>query len=167
MRFLMIDRVRELVPDQRIVAIKNVAMESDYLEHHFPGFPIFPGVLALEAMAQASGHLLSRSIEILEQRNSFAMMTANSAKYMKFVRPGDQLVICFFTYKISGQHFTRIWSHPRSSLKFHRNIFSPAFYALVYPCMLRAEKHGYFYFFFAAQARIRKFSLFQVAFKTK
>ena len=93
MRFLMIDRVRELVPDQRIVAIKNVAMESDYLEHHFPGFPIFPGVLALEAMAQASGHLLSRSIEILEQRNSFAMMTANSAKYMKFVRPGDQLVI--------------------------------------------------------------------------
>lgn len=93
MRFLMIDRVRELQADQYIVAVKNVAMEAPYLEHHFPGFPIFPGVLCLEAMAQAGGHFLSRSIKEIEGDDVFAMMTSNRAKYVKMVRPGDQLVL--------------------------------------------------------------------------
>jgi 3-hydroxyacyl-[acyl-carrier-protein] dehydratase len=93
MRFLMVDRVRELVPDQRLVAVKNVSLDADYLEHHFPGVPIFPGVLMLEAMAQASGHLISRSIFELEQRHVFAMMISNRARYLKVVRPGDQIIM--------------------------------------------------------------------------
>jgi 3-hydroxyacyl-[acyl-carrier-protein] dehydratase len=94
MRFLLIDRVLAFEPDRRLLAIKNVAMESQYLEYHFPQAPVFPGVLIIEAMAQASGYFITRSIEELDGgRMVFAMMTAANTRFIKLVRPGDQLRI--------------------------------------------------------------------------
>jgi 3-hydroxyacyl-[acyl-carrier-protein] dehydratase len=94
MRFLLIDRVLELEPDRRMLAVKNVAMESQYFEHHFPKHPVFPGVLIIESMAQASGYFITRSIEELDgHRQVFAMMTATNTRFLKAVRPGDQLRI--------------------------------------------------------------------------
>ena len=74
-------------------AVKNVSMESPYFEHHFPGMPVFPGVLTLEAMAQASGFFVMRSVDICEQRKVFAMLNASRSRWMQAVRPGDQIII--------------------------------------------------------------------------
>jgi len=91
MRFLLIDRVREFEAGKRLVALKNVSLESSYLEHHFPGEPVFPGVLIVEAMAQASGYLISYSALETGSASVFALMTAANVRFLKVVRPGDQL----------------------------------------------------------------------------
>lgn len=94
MRYLLIDRVLELVPSERIVAVKNVTLESDYLEQHFPGVPFFPGALVLEAFAQASGYLVAATASELEGR-SLALVLAGveRARFIRPVVPGDQLLI--------------------------------------------------------------------------
>ena len=94
MRFLLVDRVRELEAGQRIVTIKNVSFESDYFDHHFPMLPIFPGVLLVEAMAQSCGYLIWRSVEQLEGRRVLPVLTGiGGARFLRTVVPGDQLVI--------------------------------------------------------------------------
>ena len=61
MRFHLVDRVLELEPGERIVAIKNLSLAEEYLADHFPGFPVMPGVLMLEAMTQAAAWLVRAS----------------------------------------------------------------------------------------------------------
>lgn len=58
MRFTLVDKVVELEPGRRIVAIKNLSLAEEYLADHFPGFPVMPGVFMLEAMTQASAWLI-------------------------------------------------------------------------------------------------------------
>lgn len=94
MRFFLIDRVRELHIGERIVALKNVTLESAFFDQHFPGIPILPGVLGMEALAQSSGYLISRSIWEREQRRVLPLFTGVSrARFVRAIRPGDQLVI--------------------------------------------------------------------------
>lgn len=94
MRYLLVDRVREFEAGRRIVAVKNVSLESDYFDHHFPMVPIFPGLLLVEVMAQTSGYLIWRSAEQLEGRRLLAVLTGiGGARFLKTVGPGDQLVI--------------------------------------------------------------------------
>jgi 3-hydroxyacyl-[acyl-carrier-protein] dehydratase len=94
LRFFLIDRVRELHIGERIVALKNVTMESAYFDQHFPGHPILPGVLGMEAMAQASGYLISRTVWEREQRRILPLFTGVArARFVRAIRPGDQLVI--------------------------------------------------------------------------
>ena len=89
--FLMIDRVVEFIGDKEIKAIKNVTINEPYFQGHFPGRPYMPGVLQLEAMAQASGILMLRKISI-EGKLAF-FMSADKVKFRKVVSPGDQLEI--------------------------------------------------------------------------
>jgi 3-hydroxyacyl-[acyl-carrier-protein] dehydratase len=90
--FLLIDRIVELEPKTRIVAIKNVTVNEPHFTGHFPDFPIMPGVLIVEAIAQAGGALLLTEIP---DRDTKLMVFAgiDSAKFRKPVVPGDQLRI--------------------------------------------------------------------------
>jgi 3-hydroxyacyl-[acyl-carrier-protein] dehydratase len=88
--FLLIDRVVEMTRRERIVAIKNVTANEPFFQGHFPGFPIMPGVLIVEAMAQAGGTLLM--MEIADRDEKLMLFTGiERAKFRKPVTPGDQL----------------------------------------------------------------------------
>jgi 3-hydroxyacyl-[acyl-carrier-protein] dehydratase len=90
--FLLIDRVIELVRMQRIVAIKNVTINEPFFAGHFPNMPIMPGVLIVEAMAQAGGALLLT--EIPDREHKLMVFTGiEKARFRRPVAPGDQLRI--------------------------------------------------------------------------
>jgi len=90
--FLLIDRVTELVRTKRIVALKNVTINEPFFAGHFPDFPIMPGVLVVEAMAQAGGVLLLTEFPDREQK--LLLFTGiERAKFRRPVVPGDQLRI--------------------------------------------------------------------------
>lgn len=90
--FLLIDRVVELTHKQRIVALKNVTVNEPFFAGHFPGFPIMPGVLMVEAIAQAGGALLLT--EIPDRSNKLMVFTGiERARFRRPVVPGDQLRI--------------------------------------------------------------------------
>ncbi len=89
--FIMVDRVVEFVGDDALVAIKNVSINEPFFQGHFPGNPVMPGVLQLEAMAQAAGVLMLRRGSAEGKTTLF--MSADKVKFRKPVRPGDQLII--------------------------------------------------------------------------
>jgi 3-hydroxyacyl-[acyl-carrier-protein] dehydratase len=90
--FLLIDRVIDLEPRKRIVAIKNVTVNEPFFMGHFPEYPIMPGVLIVEAIAQSGGALLLT--EIPDRANKLMVFTGiERAKFRKPVVPGDQLRI--------------------------------------------------------------------------
>jgi 3-hydroxyacyl-[acyl-carrier-protein] dehydratase len=90
--FLLIDRVVDLTRKQRIVAIKNVSINEPFFAGHFPGFPIMPGVLIVEAMAQAGGALLLT--EVPDRDRKLMVFTGiEKARFRRPVVPGDQLRI--------------------------------------------------------------------------
>jgi 3-hydroxyacyl-[acyl-carrier-protein] dehydratase len=89
---LMIDRVTELDPGKRIVALKNVSANEPYFQGHFPNRPIMPGVLILEAMAQAAGILVFRSRGMKpDDKSIYYYVGIDNARFKKPVVPGDQL----------------------------------------------------------------------------
>ena len=87
--FLFVDRVLEL-EERRIVGIKNVTMNEPFFQGHFPGHPIMPGVLIVEAMAQVGGMLLMGTVEDPDSKVVY-FMSLDNVKFRKPVRPGDQL----------------------------------------------------------------------------
>jgi 3-hydroxyacyl-[acyl-carrier-protein] dehydratase len=90
--FLLIDRITEIVRTKRIVALKNVTINEPFFAGHFPTFPIMPGVLVVEAMAQAGGVLLLSEFPDREQK--LLLFTGiEKAKFRRPVVPGDQLRI--------------------------------------------------------------------------
>jgi 3-hydroxyacyl-[acyl-carrier-protein] dehydratase len=90
--FLLIDRVVEIARMQRIVALKNVSINEPFFQGHFPGYPIMPGVLMVEAIAQAGGALLLT--EVPDRADKLMVFTGiERAKFRRPVVPGDQLRI--------------------------------------------------------------------------
>ena len=90
--FLLIDRVVEFEPAKRLVAIKNVTINEPFFQGHFPGYPIMPGVLVVEAMAQAGGMIMMA--EIPDRTTKLVVFTGiERAKFRRPVTPGDQLRI--------------------------------------------------------------------------
>jgi 3-hydroxyacyl-[acyl-carrier-protein] dehydratase len=88
--FLLIDRVLEIERKKKIVAIKNVSINEPFFVGHFPGFPIMPGVLIVEAMAQAAGTMLLTEVE--DRANKLMVFTGiEKARFRRPVMPGDQL----------------------------------------------------------------------------
>jgi len=90
--FLLIDRVLELT-DDRVLAFKNVTINEPFFQGHFPGVPVMPGVLQIEAMAQAGGILASRAIAFDPTTHVMLFMAIDGVKFRKAVVPGDQLHI--------------------------------------------------------------------------
>jgi beta-hydroxyacyl-ACP dehydratase FabZ len=87
--FLLVDRILEL-EDMRVVGIKNVTINEPHFTGHFPGYPVMPGVLIIEAMAQVAGVLVLSKIPDREKKLVF-LATVEEAKFRKPVVPGDQL----------------------------------------------------------------------------
>jgi len=94
--FLLVDRITELEPLKRVVGIKNVTVNEPFFQGHFPGNPIMPGVLIVEAMAQVGGVLARLSFpEVLEKEGGGKVffMAMDGVKFRKPVVPGDQLIL--------------------------------------------------------------------------
>lgn len=89
--FLMIDRVIELVPDDRATGIKNVTVNEPFFQGHFPTEPIMPGVLIIEAMAQTAAVLVVATLGTDREGRLVYFMTIDSARFRKPVVPGDTL----------------------------------------------------------------------------
>ena len=91
--FIMIDRVTELVVGQRIKALKNVTINEPFFQGHFPGHPIMPGVLIIEAMAQVAGIMAYLASEEANRGKVTYFLAIDNARFRKPVFPGDQLRI--------------------------------------------------------------------------
>lgn len=88
--FLLVDRVLECVPGERIVAVKNVTFNEPFFPGHFPKLPIMPGVLIIEAMAQVGGLLLMEMVEDVENKTIY-FMALDNVKWRRPITPGDQI----------------------------------------------------------------------------
>jgi 3-hydroxyacyl-[acyl-carrier-protein] dehydratase len=91
--FLMVDRVLDVVPGKSIVAVKNVSINEAYFEGHFPGHPVMPGVMILEALAQAGGLLAYETASADERISILYLVGIEESRFKQIVRPGDQLTL--------------------------------------------------------------------------
>lgn len=91
--FLLVDRVLTYVPNTSITAIKNVTINEPFFQGHFPGAPVMPGMLILEALAQAGGVLMAQSLEEPLGDKLFMFTGVEKARFRRPVVPGDQLIL--------------------------------------------------------------------------
>ena len=109
--FLLLDKVVSYVPHESITALKNVTINEPYFQGHFPGKPVMPGVLMIEALAQAAGVLTLLSHEKKAEVNDlFLLANVERARFRRIVEPGDslQLIVTILQarsrlWKVSGQ----------------------------------------------------------------
>ncbi len=94
--FLLIDRVLEMAvePEKRLIGVKNISVNEPFFSGHFPGNPIMPGVLMIEAMAQAAGMLAHLDAEIDGKKGElYYLVKIDNARFKQVVVPGDQLIL--------------------------------------------------------------------------
>ena len=90
--FLLVDRVTSYEVGKRLTALKNVTVNEPYIQGHYPGYPVMPGVLIIEALAQASGILVHLSSQYaVGEHPLYFLVKVDKAKFTKIVSPGDQL----------------------------------------------------------------------------
>ena len=89
--FLLIDKVRDIVLNSSCVGIKCITMNEPQFQGHFPGMPIFPGVMIIEAMAQTSGILVGVTMDLADKNAKVFFMGVDAAKFRRKVVPGDVL----------------------------------------------------------------------------
>lgn len=101
--FLLVDRVLELESNTRIKAIKNVTFNEPFFTGHFPGRPVMPGVLILEALAQAAGLLAFDAMgKVPDENNIYYFVGIDSARFKRPVVPGDQLALEITIDRVRG-----------------------------------------------------------------
>jgi 3-hydroxyacyl-[acyl-carrier-protein] dehydratase len=104
--FLLVDRITELTPGEYIEGLKNISISEPVFQGHFPGHPIYPGVMIIEGMAQAGGVLAFKSMDIASQEEIenkvVYFMSIDKAKFRAPVTPGDQLVYKIDVIKNKG-----------------------------------------------------------------
>jgi beta-hydroxyacyl-ACP dehydratase FabZ len=101
--FLMLDGILEVTSDS-VVGVKNVSINEPHFQGHFPGCPVMPGVLIIEAMAQAGG-ILAYSLAPHSTNESVYLMGLDKVRFRKPVRPGDQLILKIKMFKQKGAVF--------------------------------------------------------------
>lgn len=104
--FLLVDRITELTPGEYIEGLKNISISEPVFQGHFPGHPIYPGVMIIEGMAQAGGVLAFKSMDVSSQEEIenkvVYFMSIDKAKFRAPVTPGDQLVYKIDVIKNKG-----------------------------------------------------------------
>ncbi len=100
MRFLLIDRITELTPKTSIASVKNLSLAEEYLADHFPGFPVMPGVLMLEALVQTGAWLMRVSEDF--GPSMVLLKESKAVRYNSFVSPGKTLCLQMTVRKIQG-----------------------------------------------------------------
>ncbi|PZQ99581.1 MAG: 3-hydroxyacyl-[acyl-carrier-protein] dehydratase FabZ [Cereibacter sphaeroides] len=103
--FLLIDKVRDIVVDEGCVGIKNITLNEPQFQGHFPGMPIFPGVMIIEAMAQTSGVLVGLSMDLVDKNAKVFFMGVDGVKFRRKVVPGDVLELHVKALRGGG----RVW----------------------------------------------------------
>ncbi len=103
--FIMIDRVNEILPGQSLTAIKNVTNNEPFFAGHFPRKSVMPGVLIIEAMAQAAGILIYKTLGILPENELYFFAGIDNARFKRLVIPGDQLNL----HIELGKHRMELW----------------------------------------------------------
>ena len=91
MKFYLVDRILELDPPKRIVAVKSLSLAEEYLADHFPAYPVLPGVMMIEALVQSAAWLVRVSTDF--EKTLLLLREAQNVRYGNFVRPGGQLVM--------------------------------------------------------------------------
>jgi len=103
--FLLVDRCEEFVANQSIVGIKCVSVNEPFFQGHFPDYPVMPGVLIVEAMAQTSAVLMSKSLEIDPAGKAIFFMSLDNCRFRAPVRPGDVLRLAVEVTRARGDIF--------------------------------------------------------------
>ena len=89
--FLLIDRVEEIIVNESATGIKNVTINENFFNGHFPDFPVMPGVLIIESMAQTAACLMSYSNKSIQKRKAVFLTGIENTKFKKMTTPGDEL----------------------------------------------------------------------------
>jgi 3-hydroxyacyl-[acyl-carrier-protein] dehydratase len=103
--FLLIDRAEDYRPSESIVGIKCVTFNEDFFQGHFPGNPVMPGVLVVEALAQTGAVLMSKSLNVDVEGKAIMFMAIDEARFRQPVRPGDVLRMHVEVTKARGDVF--------------------------------------------------------------
>ena len=103
--FLLVDRAEDYVPHASITGIKNVTHNEPFFQGHFPGNPVMPGVLIVEALAQTGAVLMSKSLDADVKTKTIFFMSVDGARFRIPVRPGDQLRMSVVVLKHRGGLF--------------------------------------------------------------
>ncbi|MFB2894695.1 3-hydroxyacyl-ACP dehydratase FabZ [Aerosakkonemataceae cyanobacterium BLCC-F50] len=104
--FLLVDRIIDYVPGEKAVGIKNVTINEPFFQGHFPGRPLMPGVLIVEAMAQVGGIVLTQLPEM--ERSLFVFAAIDGVRFRRPVVPGDQLVMTLELLSVKRRRFAKM-----------------------------------------------------------
>src|ERR1700743_3704636 len=100
--FLLVDRCEDYKPHQSIVGIKCVTVNEPFFQGHFPGYPVMPGVLIVEALAQTGAVLMSKSLEVDVVGKTIFFISLDNCKSRQPVRPGDVIRLCVEVLRARG-----------------------------------------------------------------
>ena len=103
--FLLVDRAEEYKPSQSIVGIKCVTVNEPFFQGHFPDYPVMPGVLIVEALAQTGAVLMSKSLDVDTRGKTIFFVSLDNCRFRAPVRPGDMLRLCVEVVRARGDLF--------------------------------------------------------------
>jgi 3-hydroxyacyl-[acyl-carrier-protein] dehydratase len=103
--FLLVDRAEDYKPSQSIVGIKCVTVNEPFFQGHFPGYPVMPGVLIVEALAQSGAVLRSKSLDVDVRGKTIFFVSVDNCRVRNPVRPGDVLRLCVEVVRARGDLF--------------------------------------------------------------
>lgn len=129
MRFYLIDHITEVRNNDAISGTKNVAMSEDYLSHHFPGNPIMPGSLLLEALVQLAGWLEAFSTGF---ENWLLLERVQKCRYYGFLRPGDQVTVQVTAESTENNQPGRVRSYKGTGINNGQKIIRAEFQAVIH-----------------------------------